>query len=114
MRNKRGLNTKVITVYNPETDDELELFVTYEIVDSENFEDDENYLNSNYDIDIKSYEPNDESEELPEWVTEDLVYDYLYDEIEMDFIEEELTEEESDGDFLEDYENDELEGEEDY
>jgi len=114
MVKKRGLITKVITVYNSRTDDEIDLFVTYEIVDSENLEDDETYFNSNYEIDIKSFEPNNESEELLEWVTEDLVYDYLYDEIEIDMSEDELTEEESDDEFYEDYENDYLEGDEDY
>lgn len=110
MVKKKGLITKVITVYNSQTDDEIELFVTYEIVDSENLEDDETYFNSNYEIDIKSFEPNDESEELPEWVTEDMVYEALYAELEIDeFEEEELTEEEEDtyyNDFVEDSDDD--------
>jgi len=113
MGNKKGLNTKVITVLNPDSDDELELFVTYEIVDSENSDDDENFLNSNYDIDIKSFEPNNDEEELPEWITEDFVYDSLYEELEIDMTEDEFTEEEDENGYNENY-FDEYVDDEDY
>ena len=101
---KKGLNTKVITVFSPETDDEIELFVTYEMIDSNRDEDDDTYFADNENVDIKSYEPNDDVDDIPSWVTEELVYESLLDEIELDMIEEELTEEEDDYD--EDYDDD--------
>jgi len=35
MANKKGLNTRVITVFHPDTDEEFELFVTYEYINKD-------------------------------------------------------------------------------
>jgi len=100
MANKKGLNNRVLTVYQPDTDEEFELFVTYEHINKDNsFEEDDLFIDNN-DVDIKSYEPNNEVDELPDWLTEDMVYEALYGELELDELdEEELTEEEEDGYF---------------
>lgn len=103
MANKKGLNNRVLTVYQPDTDEEFELFVTYEHINKDNsFEEDDLFIDNN-DVDIKSYEPNNEVDELPYWLTEDMVYEALYGELELDELdEEELTEEEEDGYFEDD------------
>jgi hypothetical protein len=106
---KKGLNTKIITVFNPDNDDDFELFVTYEILDSDLNDDDDTYYNVDGDVDIKSYESNND-EDMPEWVTEDLVYSSLFEELEL---EEEDEENIIDDEHFEDYENDFMENEED-
>lgn len=110
MANKKGLNTRVITVFHPDTDEEFELFVTYEYINKDDSDEDDNLFMDNNEVDIKSYEPNNEVDELPTWLTEDMVYEALYDELEIDeFEEEELTEEEEDtyyNDFVEDSDDD--------
>lgn len=113
MGNKKGLKTRVLTVYQPDTDEEFELFVTYEHINKDNsFEEDDLFIDGD-DVDIKSYEPNNEIDELPDWLTEDMVYEALFGELELDEIdEEELTEEEEDG-YYEDYDED-SEDEENY
>ena len=110
MANKKGLNTRVITVFHPDTDEEFELFATYEYINKDDSDEDDNLFMDNNEVDIKSYEPNNEVDELPTWLTEDMVYEALYDELEIDeFEEEELTEEEEDtyyNDFVEDSDDD--------
>jgi hypothetical protein len=86
---KRGLLTRVITVSDPETGDEFEIYVTYEKFIDEST-DDELLIDSTFvpeDVDIKHYE-SDTDDELPEWVTEDLVYDALVKDLEDDYEEE--------------------------
>lgn len=101
MSKKRGLNTKSIIVFNPKNDDEFEIFVTFEILSNELFDEEESFYDINSEIDIKSFEPNNEYDELPEWVNEDLVYDSLIEELEIeeendmfedDFLDEEVEE----------------------
>jgi hypothetical protein len=90
---KRGLLTRVITVSNPETGDDFEVYVTYEKFIDENTND-ELFNDSTFvpeDFDIKHYE-SDNEDELPEWVTEDLVYDSLIKDLEEDYEEEEEDE----------------------
>ena len=110
MANKKGLNTRVITVFHRDTDEEFELFVTYEYINKDDSDEDDNLFMDNNEVDIKSYEPNNEVDELPTWLTEDMVYEALYAELEIDeFEEEELTEEEEDtyyNDFVEDSDDD--------
>jgi hypothetical protein len=95
MTNKKGLNTKIITVFNPENDDDFELFVTYEILDSDLFDDEDTYYDIDGDIDLKSYEPNND-DEIPEWVNEDLVYEALLEEIDSEQDEGEVLDEDDD------------------
>jgi hypothetical protein len=103
MANKKGLNTKVITVFNPENDDDFELFVTYEILEPDLFDDDDStYYDISGDVDIKSYEPNGD-DELPDWVTEDLVYDSLLEELDSEQDEGEDIEEDI---YFDDFEDD--------
>lgn len=102
MGNKKGLNTRVITTYHPDTDEEFELFVTYEYINKDD-SDEEEGLFVDDEIDIKSYEPNNEVDELPSWLTEDIVYESLYSELELDELEEdEFTEEEEESGYYED------------
>jgi hypothetical protein len=82
MGNKKGLNTKVITVFNPDNDEDFELFVTYEILESDLVDDEETFYDITGDVDIKSYNTNGE-EDVPDWVTEDLVYETLLTELEV-------------------------------
>ena len=113
MANKKGLNTKVITVFHPDTDEEFELFVTYEYINKDDSDDEDNLFIDNNEVDVKSYEPNNEVDELPGWVSEDIVYESLYGELELDALEEEeLTDEEDEGTYYDDY-GDDL-GDEDY
>jgi hypothetical protein len=105
---KRGLLTRVITVSNPETGDDFEVYVTYEKFVDENTND-ELFNDSPFvpeDVDIKHYE-SDTEDELPEWVTEDLVYDSLIKDLEEDYEEEEDDELYDDFDEEEDVDTDE-------
>lgn len=85
-KNKKSLSSKVVTVFNPENDEEFDVYVTYSWIE----EDDDDYENEVYDgipnednIDIKQFE-SDTDEDLPDWVTEELVYEVLIDEISHD------------------------------
>jgi hypothetical protein len=112
MGNKKGLNTRTITVFHPDTDEEFELFVTYERINKDDSYDEDNLFINNDEVDIKSYEPNNEVDELPNWLTEDIVYEALYGELELDELDEdEITDEEDD--YYEDDIDDESE-EDDY
>lgn len=103
MVNKKGLKTKNITVFHPDTDEEFELFVTYEYINKDDSDEEDDLFIDNHGVDIKSFEPNNEVDEIPTWLTEDIVYEALYGELELDELEEEeLTEEEDDG-YYEDY-----------
>jgi len=73
-KKKKGLNNKIITVYHPITDEDFDVYVTYTFY-----------------------------KEVPEWVTEDMVYqslieeleeDHLWDDEEEDYEEEDLDDEE--------------------
>lgn len=102
---KRGLITRVITVTNPETGDEFEVYVTYEKFNNEDLSD-ELFSESSFvpeDVDIKHFE-SDTDEELPEWVTEDLVYDSLIIDLEDNY-----EDEDEDDEFFDDFEEDEEE-----
>lgn len=85
-KNKKSLSSKVVTVFNPENDEEFDVYVTYSWIE----EDNDDYENEVYDgilnednIDIKQFE-SDTDEDLPDWVTEELVYEVLIDEISHD------------------------------
>ena len=105
-KSKKGLNTKVVTIYDPNSSDEAEVYVSYswynepEII--EDFYGDSNYINRE-DIDIKHYESNTD-EDLPDWVSEDLIYESLIEELEDEHVDEE--EEYEDDDFKDDFGND--------
>ncbi len=105
-KNKKGLNNKVITVYEPTGDDEFDVYVTYTFFKEEEVMDD-SFGDSPYisreDVDIKHFESNDDYE-LPEWLTEDLVYDALIEELE----EDSQWEDEED-----DYDDEDIDDEED-
>lgn len=68
--NKKGLETKVITVYDDNTDNEFEVYVSYYISD-----DYENSLDEEL-FQIVHFESNNDID-LPEWVTETLVLESL-------------------------------------
>jgi hypothetical protein len=89
-KSKKGLNTKVVTIYDPNSSDEAEVYVSYSWYNEpEIIEDsygDSNYINRE-DIDIKNYESNTD-EDLPDWVSEDLVYESLIEELEDEHVEE--------------------------
>lgn len=100
-KNKKGLSTKVVTLYEPDGNDEFDVYVTYTIYNEEEVMDD-SFGDSPYitreDIDIKHYESNND-EDLPDWVNDDLVYDSLLDELEE---ESEWKDEEEETDFEDD------------
>lgn len=81
--NKKGLQTKVITVYDDNTDNEFDVYVSYYISD-----DHKNSLDDDL-FQVVHFESNNDID-LPEWVTEimvleSLIESYLSDEIdEMD------------------------------
>jgi len=100
---KKGLNNRVLTVTEPSTDEEFKVFVTFSWY-NEPVEDTETIGTlTREDIDIKQIE-SDCDEELPHWVTEDLVYDALLTELELELDEEDEFdfEEDNDDDYLED------------
>jgi hypothetical protein len=111
MSKKKGLNTKSFIVFNPENDDEFEIFVTFEILSNDLFDEEESFYDINSEIDIKSFEPNNEDDELPEWINEDLVYDSLMEELEIeegndtfdDDFEDDFLDEEDDGEEEDDF-----------
>lgn len=98
-KSKKGLNTKVVTVFDPNGDEEFEVYVTYSWYNDTNSVDDlfgDSSEISREDIDIKQFESNND-DDLPFWITEDLVYDSLIDELEIEYI---------DGDFEDDSDDD--------
>jgi hypothetical protein len=105
-KSKKGLNNKVVTVYNPNGDDEFDVYVTYTFFNEEEDMDD-SFGDSPYisreDVDIKHFESNDD-EDLPEWVNEDLIYDALIEELEEDALWEDEDDdyEDEDDDFDDD------------
>ena len=106
-KSKKGLSNKVITVFDPNTDEEFEIYVTYERYNESVFSDDlfGDLSFSRENIDIKHFESNND-ENVPSWVIEDLVYDSLIDELEIEFNEEELIDDDID-DYYEDDDTDE-------
>jgi hypothetical protein len=104
-KSKKGLNTKVVTIYDPNSSDEAEVYVSYSWYNEpEIIEDsygDSNYINRE-DIDIKNYESNTD-EDLPDWVSEDLVYESLIEELEDEHVEEDDYE---DDDFKDNFDDD--------
>jgi hypothetical protein len=88
MGTKKGLYTKTIVVFNTDDDYIFELFVTYEFLDSDIVDEDDLYFFTNNDIDIKSYVSNND-EEIPNWVTDEMVYDSLMDELQNEDIDDE-------------------------
>lgn len=111
-KSKKSLSTKVVTVFDPHSDDEFEVYVTFSWINNDTFDD---YLHHDYDgminqedLDIKQFE-SDNAEDLPEWVTEELVYEALIDELSEeidDYEEDEEDEYEEDKDDLYDNEDD--------
>jgi hypothetical protein len=103
-KKKKGLNTKEITLYNPNGDEEFDVYVSYTFIreDDNDLFDDDIFIDRG-DIDIKHYESNND-DELPEWVTEDMVYDYLIEELEEESVWED-DEEDFDDDFSDDEED---------
>jgi hypothetical protein len=105
-KSKKGLNTKVVTIYDPNSPDEAEVYVSYSWYNEpEIIEDsygDSNYINRE-DIDIINYESNTD-EDLPDWVSEDLVYESLIEELEDEHVDEEDDYE--DDDFKDDFGDD--------
>jgi hydroxymethylpyrimidine pyrophosphatase-like HAD family hydrolase len=102
-KSKKRLNSKVITVFDPNTDEEFEVYVTYEWYNesdfSEEFSEESTFNREN--IDIKHFEPNND-EDMPSWVVEDLVYDSLIDELEIEFNDEEPIVEDDYDDYYKD------------
>lgn len=98
---KKGLNTKVVVIYDPNSSDETEVYITYSWFNEPEISDEtqvDSFYVSREDIDIKHFESNSD-EELPVWVNEDLVYESLIEELEYEHnIEEEDDYEEDDED----------------
>lgn len=89
-KSKKGLHTRVINVFDPESDEQFEIYVTFEKFNDNSFSDDfsdVSYIDRE-DIDITHYESNSD-EDIPFWVSEDLIYDYLIDELESEMDENE-------------------------
>ena len=101
-KSKKGLNNKIVTVYHPITDEDFDVYVTYTFFKEEEIMDD-SFGDSPYisreDVDIKHFESNSD-EDVPEWVTEELVYESLIEELEEDHHwedeDEDYTEEDDD------------------
>lgn len=106
---KKGLNTKVITIYDPNSSDESDVYVSYSWF-NEPYVGEDNYGELFYinreDIDIKHFESNDD-EELPEWASEDLVYESLIEELEDEHTDEDEDYEVNESDDKFDDDNDE-------
>lgn len=98
-KSKKGLNTKVINVFDPESDEQFEIYVTFEKFNTTDYSEDFNDIGyiDRENIDIKHFESNSD-DDIPFWVTEDLVYDYLIDELEseIDMEDEFYSEEDED------------------
>jgi hypothetical protein len=92
MRAKKGLHTKTIVIYDTESDYDFELFVTYEFLDLDINDEDDFFHFTNDDIDIKSYISNND-EEIPDWITDEMVYDSLMDELQNGHVDDEYDDE---------------------
>lgn len=79
--NKKGLETKVVTVYDDNTDQEFDVYVSYYISD-----DYENSLDEEL-FQIVHFESNNDMD-IPEWVTETLVLESLIESHLSDEIDE--------------------------
>lgn len=100
---KKGLNNRILIVNNPNTDEEFKVFVTFSWY-NEPIDDNETIgALTREDIDIKQIE-SDSDIDLPHWVTEDLVYESLFTELEIESDEEEEFnfEDTDDDDYLDD------------
>lgn len=80
----RGINSKVITVLNPETDEELDVFVRYKWYHDPGRaympNGDPGYPSeSELDI-VDSYPNNDPNEPLPDWVDDSMLEDKLWED----------------------------------
>jgi hypothetical protein len=95
---KKGLQNKLVTVFNPENDDEFELFVSYEkLNETDSYEDNDFYIHS-HDFDIKNYVSSN-NDEIPEWLTEEMVHNSLNEIINEEFenlYDEDLTPDDDD------------------
>jgi hypothetical protein len=76
-----SISNRTITVTNFRTNEEIELIVTFKIINDTSFDEEDMIYDINNDIEIISYEPYDDELEIPSWVTEDMVYDVIVDEV---------------------------------
>jgi len=79
----KGTNSKVITVLNPETDEELDVYVIYEWYHDPGQPwmpngDPGHPSESELEI-VESYPNNDPNKPLPEWVTDSMLEDELWE-----------------------------------
>jgi hypothetical protein len=105
---KKDIEAKLITVFNPENGDEFEVFVTYEFINDNLLEEDEEIYMYNYGFDIKSYVSSN-NEDVPEWMTEEMVYHSLSEIINNSMIEDNMFYDDGDIDDIdeiEDYDDD--------
>ena len=105
---KKDIEAKLITVFNPENGDEFEVFVTYEFINDNLLEEDEEIYMYNYGFDIKSYVSSN-NEDVPEWMTEEMVYHSLSEIINNSMIEDNMFYDDGDiddVDEIEDYDDD--------
>jgi hypothetical protein len=105
---KKDIEAKLISVFNPENGDEFEVFVTYEFINDNLLEEDEEIYMYNYGFDIKSYVSSN-NEDVPEWMTEEMVYHSLSEIINNSMIEDNMFYDDGDIDDIdeiEDYDDD--------
>ena len=108
-KSKKGLNTKVVTIYDPNSSEEFEIYVSYSWFNEPDTNDDgygDSYYVSREDIDIKHFESNND-DELPDWASEDLVYESLIEELEDEHINEDDDDDYEDSEFDSDFDNEE-------
>jgi hypothetical protein len=77
---KKGLEAKLITVFNPENGEEFEVFVTYEFLNENMLDEEEELYNYNYGFDIKNYVSSN-NDDIPDWLTEEMIYSSLSEAI---------------------------------
>jgi len=77
---KKGLEAKLITIFNPENSEEFEVFVTYEFLNENMLDEEEELYNYNYSFDIKNYVSSN-NDDIPDWLTEEMVYGSLNEAI---------------------------------
>ena len=104
---KKDIEAKLVNVFNPENGEEFEVFVTYEFINDNLLEEDEEMYMYNYGFDIKSYVSSN-NEDGPEWMTEDMVYHSLSEIINDSMIEDMFYDDGDidDADEIEDYDDD--------
>ena len=100
-KSKKGLSIRTITVFNPNTDEEFEVYVTYSWYNDDLIDDGESIDITREDIDIKHFESNCDKE-IPNWVSEDLVYESLINELESEEINDDDFEDDYDDSYLDD------------